>query len=150
MLASPAVGLGSEQPAFVDAFYRSGALVFGGGHVVLPLLEETAVSGLGKPEGFLAGYGATQAMPGPMFSFAGYLGFVSQGLMTGIWGASVATIALFAPGFLLVAGLLPHWSHWLRIHGCPRLVGASAAVVGLLGAASMTPFGHRRFSSPLI
>lgn len=143
--------LGSEQLAFIDAFYRSGALVFGGGHVVLPLLEETVVGpGWVSPQQFLAGYGATQAMPGPMFSFAGYLGFVSTGPMTGLLGALVASLALFAPGFLLVAGILPHWSKLAAQPLASRgLIGASAAVVGILGAALYDPIWTSAIIQPI-
>ncbi|TVR43517.1 MAG: chromate efflux transporter [Planctomycetota bacterium] len=127
--------------ALFDAFYRSGALVFGGGHVVLPWLEEAVVQpGWVDADTFLAGYGAAQAVPGPLFSFAAYLGFVSSGPLGGLSGALLATLAIFAPGFLLVAGVLPFWS---RLSALPRATnavsGVSAAVVGLLGAALYQP-----------
>jgi chromate transporter len=120
-----------------DLFYRTGALVFGGGHVVLPLLErETVAAGLLSAQQFLAGYGAAQAVPGPMFTFASYLGAV----MGGAGGAILATAAIFLPGFLLVAGALPFWH---KLQNNPRaqgaLAGLNAAVVGLLLAALYDP-----------
>lgn len=127
--------------AVTDAFYRAGALVFGGGHVVLPLLEETVVKpGWISPDEFLAGYGAAQAVPGPMFTLAAYLGARLPGAEGGIIGAGIALAAIFLPGFLLVAGVLPIWR---AIAGRPRaaraVAGINAAVVGLLGAALYDP-----------
>ncbi|MCP5406314.1 MAG: chromate efflux transporter [Chromatiaceae bacterium] len=124
-----------------DAFYRAGALVFGGGHVVLPLLEESVVtSGWIPQDRFLAGYGAAQAVPGPMFSFAAYLGMVLPGDQGGLLGASIALLGIFLPGFLLVAGVLPLWR---RVSGgvtaARAIAGVNAAVVGLLGAALYDP-----------
>jgi chromate transporter len=120
-----------------DSFYRSGALVFGGGHVVLPLLEREVVpAGWVGKEDFLAGYGATQAVPGPLFTFAAYLGTMAMGVP----GAIVATIAVFLPAFLLVAGALPFWNSLRkspRVQGA--LVGINAAVVGILLAALYDP-----------
>lgn len=133
-------GLG--QPlALIDAFYRSGALVFGGGHVVLPLLEaETAARGWISPDAFLAGYGAAQAVPGPLFTFAAYLGAALTPQPNGIPGATLALVAVFAPGFLLLIGVLPFWD---RLRQSPdaraAMAGTNAAVVGLLGAALITP-----------
>lgn len=132
------------QPGLVavaDSFYRSGALVFGGGHVVLPLLEESVVAGGWIPQDrFLAGYGAAQAVPGPMFSFAAYLGLILPGGQGGIAGASVALLSIFLPGFLLVAGVLPLWR---LVSGgvvpARAIAGVNAAVVGLLGAALYDP-----------
>ncbi|RED32110.1 chromate transporter [Paenibacillus sp. VMFN-D1] len=123
--------------ALFDSFYRSGSLVFGGGHVVLPLLEREVVpTGWVSPEDFLAGYGAAQAVPGPLFTFAGYLGAMSGG----ITGAIVATVAIFLPAFLLVAGALPFWN---GLRNSPRvqgaLIGINAAVVGILLAAFYVP-----------
>ncbi|OSQ44314.1 chromate efflux transporter [Thalassospira alkalitolerans] len=131
--------------AVFDGFYRSGALVFGGGHVVLPLLQEAVVApGWVDSDVFLAGYGATQAVPGPIFTFAAYLGAVMQngvgGIVGGISGAIVALIAIFLPAFLLVIGLLPFWD---RIRHVPKmragLAGINAAVVGLLAAVLYDP-----------
>lgn len=119
------------------AFYRSGALVFGGGHVVLPLLRDAVVTpGWMADPAFLAGYGATQAVPGPLFTFAAYLGAVLAGPV----GAAVALVAIFLPGLLLVAGVLPLWQS-LRARPAAQAAvkGANAAVVGLLAAALYDP-----------
>lgn len=120
-----------------DAFYRSGALVFGGGHVVLPLLRDAVVApGFVSDDAFLAGYGATQAMPGPVFTFAAYLGAV----MHGVPGAALALVAIFLPGLLLMMGTLPFWDA-LRAHPAAQAAmrGINAAVVGVLGAALYDP-----------
>src|SRR5690606_10542740 len=108
LLALPilTVATGSYWIAMFDSFYRSGSFVFGGGHVVLPLLEKEVVpTGWMSEEAFLAGYGVTQAVPGPLFTFAAYLGTVMNGWQGGI----IATIAIFLPAFLLVIGSLPFW-----------------------------------------
>jgi chromate transporter len=119
-----------------DATYRAGALVFGGGHVVLPLLETEMVPDLVSETSFLAGYGVAQALPGPLFTFGTYLGQVVAGLP----GAVVATVAIFVPGALILFGVLPFWQ---RIRSDTRvqaaLVGVNAAVVGLLSAAWIDP-----------
>ncbi len=123
--------------ALAEAFYRAGALVFGGGHVVLPLLQETVVRPGWVPAGdFLAGYGAAQALPGPLFTFAAFLGAKASMGPGGAMGAAVAVIAIFLPGLLLVYGALPFWDR-LRVKGPVRgaLDGVNAAVVGILGAA---------------
>ncbi|MGR5987468.1 chromate efflux transporter [Bacillus sanguinis] len=119
--------------ALFDSFYRSGALVFGGGHVVLPLLEgEFVQNGMMTKEQFLAGYGLTQAMPGPLFTFASYIGAVLNGTL----GAILATIAIFLPAFLLVIGVLPFWDSVRKISFIQgALLGVNAAVVGILIAA---------------
>jgi chromate transporter len=127
--------------AVAEAFYRAGALVFGGGHVVLPLLEEAVVKpGWISTGEFLAGYGAAQAVPGPMFTLAAYLGARLPGAEGGALGATVAVGAIFLPGFLLIAGVLPLWR---AIAGHPvaarAIAGVNAAVVGLLGAALYDP-----------
>ncbi|NVF12748.1 MULTISPECIES: chromate efflux transporter [Halomonadaceae] len=124
----------------IDAFYRSGALVFGGGHVVLPLLEaEVVQSGWVTPDEFLAGYGAAQAVPGPLFTFAAYLGALLPG-MNGVVGALLALLAIFIPGFLLLVGVLPFWNQFRRWGSAQALMrGANAAVVGILGAALYQP-----------
>lgn len=123
--------------AMIDSFYRTGALVFGGGHVVLPLLEQEIMpTGWLSKEQFLAGYGASQAVPGPLFTFASYLGFMIHGWL----GAVVATIAIFLPAFLLILGALPFWN---RLRRQPQTRGAltaiNAAVVGILLAALYDP-----------
>jgi chromate transporter len=127
--------------AVAGAFYRAGALVFGGGHVVLPLLEETVVRpGWISSDEFLAGYGAAQAVPGPMFTLAAYLGARLPGGEGGALGASVALAAIFLPGFLLVAGALPLWRAIAgRATAARAIAGVNAAVVGLLGAALYDP-----------
>jgi chromate transporter len=116
-----------------SAFYRAGALVFGGGHVVLPLLRDAVVGpGWITPQVFLAGYGAAQAMPGPLFTVASYLG----ALVGGYKGAAIATVAIFLPGFLLVGGTLPYWQALrTKPYVAAMMKGLNAAVVGLLGAA---------------
>ena len=129
--------ISSNWLAMFDSFYRSGALVFGGGHVVLPLLQSEFVpTGQITEEAFLSGYGATQAVPGPLFTFAAYLGTVMFGWQGGI----LATIAIFLPAFLLVIGTLPFWDI-LRNHPKMRgsLMGVNAAVVGILISAFYHP-----------
>lgn len=133
--------LGSEGLAVADAFYRTGSLVFGGGHVVLPLLESEVVGpGWVNQTEFVAGYGAAQAVPGPLFSFAAYLGAVSRQGPGGWTGAALALSAIYLPSFLLLWGVLPFWE---RLRSIPRVRGAlrgvCAAVVGLLGAAFVDP-----------
>ncbi len=132
--------IGSRVLIFADAFYRAGALVFGGGHVVLPLLERSVVAaGFVPGPSFIAGYGAAQAMPGPLFSIASFLGAVA-GVPNPVGGAVTATLALFAPGFLLIVGVLPFWRRLGSFEPVRRaLVGVNAAVVGLLGAALYDP-----------
>ena len=127
--------------ALFEAFYRAGALVFGGGHVVLPLLEESVVgSGWVSSDDFLAGYGAAQAVPGPMFSLAAYLGARMPGADGGLTGASIALTAMFLPGFLLLSGVLPLWRMLSQHPAAARAIaGVNAAVVGLLGAALYDP-----------
>ena len=129
------------RAALAAAFYRSGALVFGGGHVVLPLLRAAVVDpGWVSDGAFLAGYGAAQAMPGPLFAFAAYLGAVAAVGPGGVTGAALALIAIFAPGLLLVMAALPFWNG-LRSRGAARaaMAGVNAAVVGLLASALYNP-----------
>lgn len=133
------------------AFYRAGALVFGGGHVVLPLLDEATVrTWWVTRDAFLAGYGAAQALPGPLFTFAAYLGFLSQVGPGGISGALIALSAIFLPGFLLIYGVLPFWDR-LRRDSAARaaLAGVNAAVVGILGAALYNPIWLSTVMAPL-
>lgn len=133
--------LGSRVIALLDAFYRSGALVFGGGHVILPLLQaEVVPPGWVSNDLFLAGYGAAQAVPGPLSTFAAYLGAVMSPEPNGWRGALLCLAAIFAPSFLLVLGALPFWDG-LRRHARARaaLGGVNAAVVGLLAAALYDP-----------
>lgn len=126
---------------YFDSFYRSGSLVFGGGHVVLPLLEaETVRQGMVDADKFIAGYGATQAVPGPLFTFAAFLGSVMKSAPNGVVGAMICLVAVFLPSVFLVIGLLPFWNR-LRGNGIVRaaLNGVNAAVVGLLLAALYDP-----------
>jgi len=127
--------------AVFDGFYRAGALVFGGGHVVLPLLEAEVVQpGWVSPNDFLAGYGAAQAVPGPLFTFAAYLGAVLGPEPNGVVGAFVALVAVFLPGFLLLIGVLPFWDRFRSMARAQSLMqGANASVVGILGAALYSP-----------
>lgn len=123
------------------SFYRSGSLVFGGGHVVLPLLQASVVpQGWVSNDAFLAGYGAAQAVPGPLFSFSAYLGATMPSPLGGWTGGLFLLVALFLPGFLLVTGALPFWEALRRRTGMRQaLAGINAAVVGLLGAALYDP-----------
>lgn len=127
--------------AVMDAFYRAGALVFGGGHVVLPLLEQTVVEpGWVAADEYLAGYGAAQAVPGPVFSVAAYLGALLPGGMGGMTGAILALCAIFLPGFLLIGAMLPLWQSLLKYPlAASALAGVNASVVGLLAAALYDP-----------
>ncbi len=145
-----AAATGRPDLGLVAAFVRAGALVFGGGHVVLPLLDTGVVRpGWVTEEQFLAGYGAAQALPGPLFSFAGYLGAVASVGPGGVPGALVALVAIFLPGGLLVLAALPLIG-WLR--GRPAvaasLAGVNAAVVGILAAALITPVMTGALTSP--
>lgn len=138
---------GSYWVAMFDSFYRSGSLVFGGGHVVLPLLEQEFVpTGWLSEEAFLAGYGATQAVPGPLFTFAAYLGAVMKGWQGGL----IATIAVFLPAFLLILGALPFWD---SLRNNPKIKGAimgvNAAVVGILISAFYTPIWTSSILAPI-
>jgi chromate transporter len=131
----------SQGVALFDAFYRSGALVFGGGHVVLPLLREATVTpGWVSDDVFLTGYGAAQAVPGPLFTFAAYLGAVMKPLPHGVTGAIISLIAIFLPGLLVLMGTLPFWETFRRRARAQAIMrGVNAAVVGLLGAALYNP-----------
>ena len=127
--------------ALFEAFYRSGALVFGGGHVVLPLLREAFVTpGWVSDDAFLAGYGAAQAVPGPLFTFAAYLGTVANQPPHGVAGGVLGLIGIFLPGILVLLGTLPFWDALRRKAGAQAMMrGVNAAVVGLLGAALYNP-----------
>ena len=142
---------GDGVTRLVDGFYRAGSLVFGGGHVVLPLLQaEVVETGLVGREAFLAGYGAAQAVPGPLFTFAAYLGAVMQTPPSGIVGAAIALVAIFVPSALLIIGGLPFWD---RLRSAPlaqrALAGVNAAVVGLLAAALYDPVFTEGITSPI-
>jgi chromate transporter len=138
------LGAGSGAALF-DAFYRSGALVFGGGHVVLPLLREAFVTpGWVSDDAFLAGYGAAQAVPGPLFTFAAYLGAVANppphGVPGAVPGALLGLAGIFLPGILVLLGTLPFWDALRKESGAQAMMrGVNAAVVGLLGAALYNP-----------
>jgi chromate transporter len=127
--------------AMINAFYRAGSLVFGGGHVVLPLLQAAVVpNGWVNNETFLAGYGVAQAAPGPLFTFAAFLGASMKLPPSGWLGASVCLVAIFTPSFLLVVGVLPFWEQLRRsVRTQAALAGVNAAVVGLLLAALYHP-----------
>lgn len=136
-----------EWVALFDSFYRSGSLVFGGGHVVLPLLEQEFVpSGWLNEQEFLAGYGAAQAVPGPLFTFAAYIGAI----INGWWGGLFAALAMFLPAFLLIIGTLPFWDTLRRnpkIKG--PLMGVNASVVGILISALYHPIWTSSIQSPI-
>jgi len=142
----------SDAPlaAQIAGFYRAGALVFGGGHVVLPLLETASVSGgMVSNADFLAGYGAAQAMPGPLFAFAAFLGAMSSGPLSG-WGGGLLLLAvIFLPGALLLAGALPFWESLRRRPGVRNMVaGVNASVVGILLAALYRPLWTSAIVNP--
>jgi chromate transporter len=131
----------SQGIALFEAFYRSGAMVFGGGHVVLPLLREAFVApGWVSDNTFLAGYGAAQAVPGPLFTFAAYLGAVVSPSPHGLPGAALGLIGIFLPGILILLGTLPFWDAFRKRDQAQAIMrGVNAAVVGLLGAALYNP-----------
>jgi chromate transporter len=150
LLLAPLGAAGHQAIALFDAFYRAGALVFGGGHVVLPLLRaEVVAPGWVGGEAFLAGYGLAQAVPGPLFTFAAYLGAVMGPAPSGVAGAAIALVAVFLPGLLLVYGMLPFWDALrLRPSAQAAVRGANAAVVGILGAALYNPVWTSAVSAP--
>lgn len=145
-------GLGGVQDLRTfDAFFRSGALVFGGGHVVLPLLQQQPViqHAVGSNE-LLAGYGAAQAVPGPLFSFAAYLGWMMSSSAGRFAGAALATVGIFLPGMLLVVAALPHWQALrARTSTAAVFAGVNAAVVGLLAAALYSPVWTSAVHGPI-
>ena len=136
--------------ALFDDFYRSGALVFGGGHVVLPLLREAFMTpGWVSDDAFLAGYGAAQAVPGPLFTFAAYLGAVVRPSPHGIAGAALGLFGIFLPGMLILLGTLPFWDEFRKRAGAQAMMrGVNAAVVGLLGAALYNPVWTSSVKTP--
>ncbi|WP_153488745.1 chromate efflux transporter [Burkholderia cepacia] len=141
ILPFAARALRSDTLAVVDAFFRTGALVFGGGHVVLPLLQAAVVApGWVGDAAFLAGYGVAQAVPGPLFTFSAFLGASLRQAPTGWLGGTIALMSIFAPSFLLVAGTAPFWERLRRSTRMQAaLAGVNAAVVGLLLAALYHP-----------
>jgi chromate transporter len=152
LIGGPTLAAATGYPAVArfDAFYRSGALVFGGGHVVLPLLQQAVVGpGWIDQNAFLAGYGAAQAMPGPLFTFAAYLGAAMHGPPNGVTGAILGLVAIFLPGVLALFAALPFWSR-LRERPAARAAmrGANAAVVGILAAALYNPVWTSAVMSP--
>jgi chromate transporter len=140
----------SHALAEFDSFYRSGALVFGGGHVVLPLLQAAVVPpGWVSNDGFLAGYGAAQAMPGPLFTFSAYLGTVMGPAPNGWLGGLICLVAIFLPSFLLLVAALPYWERLRRMPAVQAaLRGVNAAVVGILLAALYRPVWLSAIFSP--
>ncbi|KUY94525.1 MULTISPECIES: chromate efflux transporter [unclassified Burkholderia] len=142
--------LRSHTLAVVDAFFRTGALVFGGGHVVLPLLQAAVVApGWIGDSAFLAGYGVAQAVPGPLFTFSAFLGASLRDAPNGWLGGTIALVSIFAPSFLLVAGTAPFWERLRRsTHMQAALAGVNAAVVGLLLAALYHPVWSDTIVSP--
>jgi chromate transporter len=136
--------------ALFEAFYRSGALVFGGGHVVLPLLRQAFVApGWVSDNTFLAGYGAAQAVPGPLFTFAAYLGSVVTPSPHGVLGAALGLFGIFLPGVLVLLGTLPFWDTFRKRAGAQAIMrGINAAVVGLLGAALYNPVWTSAVNAP--
>ncbi|SDS64229.1 chromate transporter [Brevibacterium sandarakinum] len=152
LMALPILTVATSDPSLrlIDVFYRAGALVFGGGHVVLPLLEtETVATGLVGHDSFLAGYGAAQAVPGPLFTFAAFLGASTTSGPTGLIGAGIALLAIFLPAALLVIAALPFWERLRRAQTVRRaLLGVNAAVVGILAAALYDPVFTQGITSP--
>jgi len=140
----------AQGVALFEAFYRSGALVFGGGHVVLPLLREAFVTpGWVSDDAFLAGYGAAQAVPGPLFTFAAYLGAVVSPSPHGLSGATLGLIGIFLPGVLILMGTLPFWETFRKRAGAQAVMrGVNAAVVGLLGAGLYNPLWTSSVKTP--
>lgn len=143
LILLPVLAGSVRSPALsvISSFYQSGALVFGGGHVVLPLLQTSVVpNGLVTNDAFLAGYGAAQAVPGPLFTFAAYLGAVMTGTLGGWGGGLTLLVAVFVPAFLMVVGALPFWELLRQRDGVQRaMAGVNAAVVGVLAAALYDP-----------
>lgn len=152
LVGLPLAVAATQQPdlAIFDAFYRAGSLVFGGGHVVLPLLQAGLVDpGWVSNQEFLAGYAAAQAVPGPLFTFAAFLGAVSMHGSGGVLGAVNALVAVFLPGFLLLTGVMPFWDQvrhrqWAQA----AMRGTNAAVVGILAAALYNPVFTTAITSP--
>lgn len=140
----------NQALAMIDAFYRAGSLVFGGGHVVLPLLQaEVVPNGWVSNQIFLAGYGATQAVPGPLLTFAAFLGAAMNTAPTGVFGGLICLLAIFVPSFLLVVGVLPFWEQLRRqIRTRAALAAINAAVVGLLLAALYNPVWTNAVQAP--
>lgn len=143
LIGLPAIAARAEYSILsaVAAFYQVGSLVFGGGHVMLPLLQAAVVpAGLVSADTFLTGYGAVQAVPGPLFTFAAYLGAVMAAPLGGVAGGMILLVAIFVPGFLLFAGVMPFWEALRRRQSARQAIaGVNAAVVGILAAALYDP-----------
>jgi chromate transporter len=141
LLGAPLLSTFGTEWKVIDSFYRAGALVFGGGHVVLPLLKSAVVdTGWVSNDAFMAGYGAAQAIPGPLFTFTAYLGAMMNTEPSGILGAIICLIAAFLPSLLLIIGIMPFWDQVRKIKGTQfALHGINAAVVGILLAAFYNP-----------
>jgi chromate transporter len=141
----------SQGLALFDTFFRVGSLVFGGGHVVLPLLQQEVVpSGWVTNDQFIAGYAAAQGVPGPLFTFSAYLGAISKPAPNGWFGALIALVAIFLPSFLFVIGILPFWNRLRSIEGFQAaLRGINAAVVGILLAALYQPIWTSAIHAPV-
>ncbi len=152
LIVTPFVNENSSNDLFAifDSFYRSGALVFGGGHVVLPLLENELVStGLINSERFLYGYSAAQAVPGPLFTFSSYLGVIIANNSSPVMGSLLATFAIFLPGYLLLVGLLPYWQTVCKNEKLNNAInGINASVVGLLVASFINPIWLETIHTP--
>jgi chromate transporter len=150
LLALAFIPAGRTPAGLFDAFYRSGALVFGGGHVVLPLLRDAVVTpGWISDGSFLAGYGAAQAVPGPLFTFAAYLGAAVAVPPGGLAGSAIALVAIFLPGLLALMGTLPFWQALrARPKAQAAMQGINAAVVGILGSALYDPVWTSAVASP--
>jgi chromate transporter len=140
----------SQGVMLFEAFYRSGAFVFGGGHVVLPLLRDAFVApGWVSDDAFLAGYGLAQAIPGPLFTFAAYLGAIAGPSPLGVAGAALGLLGIFLPGILILVGTLPFWQTLrMRVTAQAAMRGVNAAVVGLLGAAFYNPVWRTAIKAP--
>ena len=143
LVVLPVMAAGTQSTVFAElaVLYKAGALVFGGGHVVLPLLQAGVVpNGWVSSDAFLAGYGAAQAVPGPLFTFAAYLGALMPTPMGGWAGGLIALATIFTPAFLLIFGALPFWERLRQRDTVQRaMAGINAAVVGILGAALYDP-----------
>jgi chromate transporter len=150
LLALPLLAGASHALALAEASYRAGALVFGGGHVVLPLLERAFVPpGWIGADAFLAGYGVAQAVPGPLFTFAAFLGAAQALAPNGVAGAAIALVAVFLPGLLLIYGMLPFWDGFRRRPAAQAMLrGVNAAVVGILLAALFDPIWTSTVRAP--
>jgi chromate transporter len=140
----------SQEIKLFDSFFRAGSLVFGGGHVVLPLLKaEVVTKGWVSSDAFMAGYGAAQAIPGPLFTFSAYLGALSKIPPSGWWGALICLMAAFLPSFLLIFGALPFWESLRRVQTMRfAMQGINAAVLGLLLSAFYNPVWTSAILSP--